>query len=287
MSDPYAQPPRPADEPPSQPFQPMSYDLAPEFSTPSNPAPPPAYPPASGAPYAAPPQPYQQGYQAPGYAAPQPGSGVPGGPVVPPPGSVGPPPVGFPAAPAAPRRKGRGLTIALSIVGAVVVLCGVLSCVFAYPIISESGATVSAPNELPGGLTKDTSTSMQQNLDELTRQFKSDFSADQAVAGFYNDSEGHQVLLVAATGLILFPDTEVDDAFKDADSDFNVTNVASHDAGKLGGTVKCGSGTISDVNMTACIWADHGSAGAGFFLEREVSESIELFLQIREAVEKR
>jgi hypothetical protein len=206
-----------------------------------------------------------------------------------------PPPSGFPGgfapgpAPVAPApRKRRGLAITLSVLGGVLVLCGVLSCVFAYPVISESGATVSAPSSLPGGLTKDTTDSMRQTVDALESQLKSDVGADQAVAGVYNDSEGHQVLMVAATGLILFPDTEVDDAFKNARDDaFEIGDIADHDPGKLGGTVKCGTGKISDVDMTACIWADHGCAGAVFFLERGLADSVDLFIQIREAVQTR
>ena len=265
MSDPYAQPPRPADEPPSQPFQPMSYDLAPEF-TPSPPQPPPANPP-----YVPPPA-YSP---APAYSAP--------------PGGFSPAPPQPPASPAPPPpRKRRGLAIGLTVIAAVAVLCGVLSCVFGYPLMSEYGAKVSAPSQLPGGLTKDTSSSMQSSLDALERQFKSDVGGTDSVSGFYNDSEGHQVLMVAATGLIIFPDNEVTKAFKDTrDGDFQIDELSEQSAGKLGGTVKCGTGKSDDVHMTACMWADHGCAGAVFFLERDIPESVDLFIRIREAVETR
>ena len=269
MSDPYAQPPRPAEEPPSQAFQPMSYDLAPEFT------PPPASPPPTPPPTPPSPQSYQPSYSPapPVYSAPPAGfSPVP--PLVPP--------------PAPPPRKRRGLAIGLTVIAAVAVLCGVLSCVFAFPLVSESGARISAPSQLPGGLTKDTSASMQTSLDELERQFKADVGGTEAVSGFYNDGEGHQVLIVAATGLIFFPDSVISDAFKNArDDDFKIDELSEQSPGKLGGTVKCGTGKSNDVDMTACMWADHGCAGAIFFLERDIPESVNLFIQIREAVQTR
>jgi hypothetical protein len=259
----------------------MSYDLAPEFTPsqspsssppPANPpySPPSSSPPPANPPYSPPPQSHPPAYSpAPAYSAP-PGGFSPASP---------PPP---------PPRKRRGLAIGLTVIAAVAVLCGVLSCVFGYPLMSEYGAKISAPSQLPGGLTKDASTSMQASLDALERQFKADVGGTDSVSGFYNDSEGHQVLMVAATGLILFPDNEVTKAFKDTrDGDFKVDELSEQSPGKLGGTVKCGTGKSDDVNMTACMWADHGCAGAVFFLERDIPESVDLFIQIREAVETR
>ncbi len=178
----------------------------------------------------------------------------------------------------------------LGILGALVLVCGVLSCVFGYPIISESGAKISAPATLPGGLTKDDSAENQTTVDQLERDLKSDVGASDAVAAFYKDGQDDTkpVLMVAATTLILFPSSEIDDAFKGIqESDLQISNIATYSAGKLGGYVKCGSGTTSGVDIAACVWTDHGSAGIAFFFKRPIAEAAKLFVQIREAVETR
>lgn len=284
-------PPRPSDdEPRSQPFQPQSYDLAPEFGTQQTPTdgsyqqqpgpygPPQSYQgqqPAFQDPYQPSAPPYQQAYQ-PSYQQPA----YPGpGPAYPPP----PPPV--------PPRKGKGLKITLGIVGALFLVCGVLSCVFLYPVISASGTAVTAPETLPGGLTKETSAEMQTIVDEMERDLRNDVGdVDQVAAGIYSDGDVQKlVVLVAATSTVLFPDDEVKDAF----SGFNTTGGAnlggqtSYPAGDLGGTVKCASGTEDDLPMTLCAWADHGSVGIAIFIGRELKESADLFLQIRPVVETR
>jgi hypothetical protein len=212
----------------------------------------------------------------PGYAPPSYDSGFPSGPPLVPPAPV--------------KKKRRGLKITLGILGALALVCGVLSCVIGYPIVKESGAKISAPNTLPGGLTKDDSEENQTTVDQLESDLKSDVGATDAVAAFYKDAQDDTkpVLMVAATTLILFPSSEIDDAFKGIqESDLKIGNITTYPAGKLGGHVKCGSGTTSDVAIAACVWTDHGSAGIAFFFKRPVAEAATLFVKIREAVETR
>jgi hypothetical protein len=260
----------------------------------------------------------QPGYgQQPGYGAPgqQPGYGPPGQPDYgqgygqPPPGygqqqpgygdqaGYAPPsydsgfPAGPPLVPPTPvKKKRRGLKITLGILGALALVCGVLSCVIGYPIVKESGAKIAAPDTLPGGLTKDDSSENQTTVDQLESDLKSDVGATDAVAAFYKDGQDDTkpVLMVAATTLILFPSSEIDDAFKGIqESDLKIGGITTYPAGNLGGYVKCGSGTTSDVAIAACVWTDHGSAGIAFFFKRPVAESASLFVKIREAVETR
>jgi hypothetical protein len=321
VSDPYAQQPRPSDEPPSQPFQPMSYDLSPEYSTPpQQPPQPPPYYPAGPDPYAQQPYADQPPYPgAPASGAPYPGqpaSGVPypepssyGAPAYGPPAqpgydpNFGPPPAygappGYPGAPGMPglapppppKKKRTGLKVTLGIVAAVIVVCGIASCAIGYPILSQQGATVSAPQELPGNLVKDADDEMQSTIDGLEKQLKSDLNADQVAAAFYKDTQDdtRPVLLVAATTLILQPEKELNSAFKGINSsDLQISNITKYDAGKLGGYLKCGGGKTSDIDVAACVWTDHGSAGIAFFFKRTVDDSAALFRQIRETVEKR
>jgi hypothetical protein len=268
----------------------MSYDLAPEFSTgQSDPARPtsasPAYP-TSGSPSFPP-----AGAQLPPQSYPGP-SYPPAG--FQPPAAFQPPVGGFPpgglppgGVPLQQPRKRSALGIVLGVVIGVLVLCGVLSCVFAFPVISQAGTTVSAPDTLPGGFTKDTSESMQAVLNSAERQLKTDISADTTAAGFYNNGDGHQALVIAASALILFPSSEVDDAFNSFGSEAKFDDVGEYSAGSLGGSVKCGAGKLDNVDMTMCAWADHGSAGIVLFVGPDMAKSAELFIPIREAVERR
>ena len=293
-------PPRPSDddEPRSQPFQPQSYDLAPEFGTQQTPSdgsyqqqpgpygPPQSYP--AQQPYQQQPV-YQDPYQpsAPPFQQPSaPPYQQPYQPAYPGPGPA------YAPAPPAPPRKGKGLKITLGVLGAVFLVCAVISCVFLYPIISASGTAVTAPATLPGGLTKETSEEMQTIVDEMERDLRNDVGdVNQVAAGIYSDGDPQKlVVLVAATSTVVFPDDEVKDAF----SGFNATGAGgglgsqtSYPAGKLGGTVKCATGTEDNLPMTLCAWADHGSVGIAIFIGRELQESADLFLQIRSVVETR
>lgn len=328
-------PPRqPDDEPRSQPFEPVSYDLAPEYGTPP-PAnnPPPygndprqggtaGYPPASGYPtsgqpapgyptsgqpgpgyptsgqpasgypvsgqpdpYGQPPQSYphpQPGYPQPAYQGPQPGYQTPQ--------PTYPGPVYNPTPPV-PPKKGKGLKITFSIIGAVFLICAIAACVFLYPVFSEGSAHVSAPATLPGDLKKDDSAEMQKVVDEMESDLRNDVgSVDEVAAGIYSSGDPQKlVIIVAATSTILFPDSELDDAFKGFNDSSNagLTTQTEYDAGKFGGKLKCSTGTSDEVKMTLCAWADHGSVGIGVFINRDSAESAAMFVQIREAVQTR
>ena len=280
-------PPRPSDdEPHSQPFQPQSYDLAPEFGTQQAPSggsypqqPGPYGPPQS---YAQPQQPYAQPQQ-PVYQDPYQASAPPFQPSAPPFPGPGP---AFPPPP--PPRRGKGLKITLGILAALFLVCAVGCGVFLYPIIAANGTTVTAPETLPGGLKKQTSEEMQTIVDQMERDLRNDVGdVDQVAAGIYSSGDPQKlVVLVAATSTVVFPDDELDDAFKGFNSG-SLGGQTSYPAGDLGGTVKCATGTEDDLPMTLCAWADHGSVGIGVFINRELKEASDLFLQIRPAVESR
>lgn len=291
-------PPRPSDdEPRSQPFQPQSYDLAPEFGTQQTPSdgsyqqqPGPYGPPQS---YPAPQQPYQQpAYQDPYQPSAPPYQQQPfQQPAYQQPAFPGPGPAYTPPPPA-PPRKGKGLKITLGVLGALFLVCAVISCVFLYPIISASGTTVTAPATLPGGLTKETSDSMQKIVDGMERDLRNDVGdVDQVAAGIYSDGDQQKlVVLVAATSTVVFPDDEIKDAFSGFNESVTGSGVGAqvdYPAGDLGGTVKCATGTEKGVPMTMCAWADHGSVGIAVFVGRELQEAAALFLQIRQVVESR
>ncbi|GAA2625686.1 hypothetical protein GCM10010399_66450 [Dactylosporangium fulvum] len=296
----------PDDEPRSQPFQPMSYDLAPEFGTPPPASNPPraSEPQYGGSQYGGPAAPTSGGYQQPGpaypvsggYRQPSPAYPVSGGyppqpqpaypgpaaqPVYPGPATASPVPQFTP-----PPKKGKGLKITLGVVGGVFLICAIAACVFLYPVFSESGAHVTAPPTLPGKLTKQDDRDMQKLVDQMENDLKTGLgTTDEVAVGIYSDGDLDKiVVLVAAASVILFPDTELDNAFKG----FSTLGASTeYDPGKWGGTLKCATGTSDNTKMTMCAWADHGSLGIGVFNNRGESESAALFRDIRDIVQSR
>ncbi|MER7008292.1 hypothetical protein ABT297_35315 [Dactylosporangium sp. NPDC000555] len=308
-------PQNPDDEPRSEPFRPMSYDLAPEFGTP---------PPANNAgpyPGAVPPVSAQPGHPGPG----QPGYPVSGQPAYPVSGVAGQP--GYPSSqpgypvsaqpsayqqpayqqppayqpgpafpPPPPPKKGKGLKITLGVLGGLFLVCAIAACALFYPFFAEGTSHVSAPATLPGNLTKQTSDSSKSLADSLESDLRKDISGIQEVAvGVYapgdNDLQ-HTVVVAAATGSFLFPSSQVDDAFSGftSSSSDSLGTPKSYDAGRLGGTVKCADGTSSSGafdKFAMCVWADHGSVGLVLFFGRDAGESASLFIQIREVVQTR
>jgi hypothetical protein len=187
-----------------------------------------------------------------------------------------------------PKRSRRGLKITLAVIGSVIVLCGVGTCVAAIPVLKEYGSSVTAPDELPGGLTKSADAGMKSTVDDLQKELNSDLGTSNAVAGYYGSSEaGHTVLFAGAATIVLFPGTQIDDAFKSLNNSLPVTDVHGYPAGKFGGTVKCGASTSSGIKLTLCVWADYGSVGIGALFARSPAQAAPLFLQIREATESR
>ncbi|GAA4259246.1 hypothetical protein GCM10022255_083130 [Dactylosporangium darangshiense] len=311
-------PHNPDDEPRSEPFQPVSYDLAPEFGTPPPPSAQPGNPAQSG--YGAQPgSPAQSGHGTqPGYPA-QPGHGTqpgfpaqsgyraqpaPAYPVSAQPHAYqpvsAPPPAFTPAAPLpppAPPKKGKGLKITLSVIGGVFLVCAIATTVFLYPYIKET-AHVSAPATLPGGLKKsdtDAAGQLEDTLETALRDGTEDLN--EVATGVYttDDDVEKVVVLAAATGTFLSPGSEADSAFTGfstgGSGQRDVGTARVYDAGSLGGTVKCADGEAgSDSDKTTfamCVWADHGSIGLVLFFSRTADESAPLFVQIREAVVKR
>lgn len=281
-------PHHPDDEPRSEPFRPMSYDLAPQFGTP-----PPEYP-VSG----------QPGHQAPGYQAGQPGhqaasaqSGYPPAQTGYPPAQTGYPPAragypaaaqpgypaatgqtGYPAAfpaaqasgypgpaqppfpPPPPAKKGNGLKITLVVLGVLFLVCAAGGGYLVYRVSADRAAAadthVTAPSSLPGDLTQDTSDTSKTLAGSAESSLRKDVTGVGEVAsGVYTESGDpqHAVVLVAATGSFSSPGREVDDAFKgfEASGDTTVTSAKTYDAGRLGGTVKCADGSASSSGTDA------------------------------------
>lgn len=181
--------------------------------------------------------------------------------------------------------------LALSVLGGLILLCGVGGFLVARPILKEYPSTMTAPDQV-AGLTKLTDPQLQRTADQMADRFRADAKVDSTVVAFYAPlgDRTHLVMLGGGTRLNLSPGKDIDTALRGMGKGMGSSLVDIHavPAGPLGGYVKCGSGTIkasgTALPIVGCVWADHGSLGMGFFFNRQVADSEKLFGQIREAV---
>jgi hypothetical protein len=179
--------------------------------------------------------------------------------------------------------------IALSVVAVALLGCCGIGTAVAAPFLGEYPATVAAPSRV-AGLDQVRNAEVDRIGQQLADELKKNSAIDNAVAGLYapGGDQGHAVLVVGATGLIFSPRNEVDNALRSmGDGGIPVTGVKDYDPGALGGTVRCGTGSIRTVSLSICGWADHGSVGVGIFYDRPLADSADLFLRIREGMVKR
>jgi len=279
-----------------EPFRPVSYDLTQSFNQ-QPPAPQPGYPQQQGYPQQ-PGYPPQQGYpqqpeypQQPGYPPqpplagyppPQPGYPSQGYPQQGPPPIYGQPPV-VPMGPP-PKRSRKGLWISLSVAGVLLLACCGGGLAFFLPVVNES-STVSAPAQV-AGMNRVDDPEFSRLADELGTEVKKDSSADGSALGFYTpgDDKTKGVVAIAVSGQFLFPDNNIDQAFKSFSSNGTLQGRHDYPAGPMGGRVVCDSASMSGITMPLCIWSDHGSFGVCLFLGRTVDEASKLVLDFRKAM---
>jgi hypothetical protein len=189
------------------------------------------------------------------------------------------------AEPPKPRSKVRRIVLGALLA---VALAGLAALGYAgWQIRSQKDATLSTPAEI-GSLTLDETENGQATADYLQTALSAEVDLDKAVGAVYRDANGQSILFFGGTTLIWTPDSDLDTAFGlIADNQGAVTGLHEVDAGKLGGTMKCGSTKTDDGDLSVCGWADHGSLALAMFPVRSESESAKLLLQLRDATEKR
>jgi hypothetical protein len=191
---------------------------------------------------------------------------------------------------APPRKKRTALKVVLGVLAVLLVLCGVGGFIFAKPILDEYPATVTAGDSI-AGFAKSTNAELMALGEQMNSELKQDSKLDSTAAGVYHRSGDPQrkiVMVIAGTGLLLAPETELKTAFESLDTGgLTVTGAKAVDPGKLGGTAKCGSATTSGVKLTVCGWADHGSLGIVMFFDRGTSEGAKLLLDFRKEIQQR
>lgn len=157
----------------------------------------------------------------------------------------------------------------------------------AWQISSQKDATLSTPDTI-GPLRLDKSDDGKQTADYLRTALNADVSLKQTVGGVYADGSGHHVLFFGGTATIWSPESQLDDAFAlVSDKQGAVTGLHQVDAGKLGGSMKCGTTKSDDGSLSVCGWADHGSLALAMFPNQPESVAAPLLRQIRDASQKR
>ena len=156
-----------------------------------------------------------------------------------------------------------------------------------WKITSEKDATLSTPAEV-AGLRLDTSEDGKSTADYLRTALSAEVDLDHAVGAVYQGQGGQSVLFFGGTGLIWTPGSDLDTAFDlISDDQGAVTGLHEVPAGKLGGTMKCGTTVTDDGNMPVCGWADHGSLALAMFPNRAEPAAAKLMAEIRDTVQTR
>ncbi|WP_433376242.1 hypothetical protein ACQPZX_07480 [Actinoplanes sp. CA-142083] len=188
-----------------------------------------------------------------------------------------------------PQPRSRVRVVLLSGLLAVAVAGGGVLAYTGWQIVTQKDATLTPPPQV-GSLRLDSSEDAKDTADYLQTAVAAEIDLDKTVGAVYTDTagEGKDVLLFGGTALFWTPESDLDSAFDLIDDNQGaVTELHEVDAGKLGGTMKCGTTKADAGDLTVCGWSDHGSLALAMFNNRPESEAAPLLRQIRDATESR
>ena len=156
-----------------------------------------------------------------------------------------------------------------------------------WQMSTQKNATIRTPDTI-GNLRLDKSDDGEQTADYLQTALSAEINLNQAVGAVYRDSSGSSVLFFGGAATIWSPESQLDNAFGlISDKQGAVTGLHKVDAGKLGGTMKCGTTKSDGGNLAVCGWADHGSVALAMFPNQPESVAAPLLRQIRDATQTR
>ncbi|MBM7081767.1 hypothetical protein [Micromonospora humidisoli] len=140
-----------------------------------------------------------------------------------------------------------------------------------------------------GGRSKSTDPELRRIADQMVRDMKSEVRNETgAVSAFYGSAASRNMVMMAgASGPVILPEQELDDAVKGLGSSLAVTKMSTIDPGPLGGVAKCGDGKASGIALGVCVWADHGSVGMIVMYFSSAAKAKSEFVAIRGQIEKR
>ncbi|MEU4712827.1 hypothetical protein AB0F73_04045 [Micromonospora purpureochromogenes] len=263
-------------------------------------------------------QPYPA-YQS-GQAGVQPPAQPGGYPGVQPDGFAGAPAYGLPPAPPPAKKSRLGLILSLVLAGLLVLCAGggglayvALSDDDPDPKASSSPGVSAAPTSAAAepspseeevepapdirlvtpktlaGRPKNTEPQLRRIADEMVRDMKSGVRNETGAVGAFYGSAGKRnlVMVAGASGPVLFPEKELDDAVAGLSSSLAVKKMSTVNPGPLGGVAKCGAGKSSGIALGVCTWADEGSVGLIVMFFSSATKAKAEFATIRGQVEKR
>jgi hypothetical protein len=190
--------------------------------------------------------------------------------------------------PQSPRPSRRRRT-ALIVLLALAVAAAAVFATTGWRVIREKDASLSTPDRV-AGLERDDREGAVATAEYLRDVLAADVDLDQSIGAVYADPTDarRSILVFGGTALLWRPEESLDRGFDLLSDDAgDVEGVRSVSPGRLGGVAKCGAATSEAGDIAVCGWADHGSIGLVMLPGREVDESSELLLAIREAIQTR
>ncbi|WP_328338741.1 hypothetical protein [Micromonospora sp. NBC_00421] len=140
-----------------------------------------------------------------------------------------------------------------------------------------------------GGRSKSTDPELRRIADQMVRDMKSEVRNETgAVSAFYGSAAGRNMVMMAgASGPVILPEQELEDAVKGLGSSLAVKKMSTIEPGPLGGVAKCGDGKASGIALGVCVWADHGSVGMIVMYFSSATKAKSEFAALRGQIEKR
>lgn len=157
--------------------------------------------------------------------------------------------------------------------------------------VAEASKTtkVVTPENL-SGKAKITNADLTTTLDKLKATAQKQVpNSTGAVAAAYGDlSKSDIVMVTALSGTVANPQAELDALMKGVGSSTStLSDVATIDAGPLGGVAKCGKLTNAQTKFAVCGWADNGSVGLVLWYEKDLTIAKNDFQAIRAQIEEK
>jgi hypothetical protein len=128
-----------------------------------------------------------------------------------------------------------------------------------------------------------------QEDQRVTSDLRSDLEmrnwfSKETFAAVYRDGRGKRVTIFGTTGFRLDPEGAVDEEFSQFEKKYGVTDTRDIDTGVRGEYHRCGVGRERGESVVVCTAADHGSLISGLFTLRNIDDSAELLLAMREEI---
>ncbi|MER7169688.1 hypothetical protein ABT336_27010 [Micromonospora sp. NPDC000207] len=158
-----------------------------------------------------------------------------------------------------------------------------------WRVAQQRDTDLTTPDRV-AGLSRDDSERARSTADYLRNGFAAQIDLESSFGTVYGDpaDDRRPVLIFGGSALLWQPERDLDTLFGlMADETGEVAGISEVPAGRLGGTMKCGTTGGEGGDFAVCGWADHGSVVMAMFPGRPVSEAGGLLRTIREEIQTR